>query len=83
MEMTANNSTKDFIVFDGYFRCKEWDTVNMFDEVTFFNCTLLKDIYPFKMGDTIDTIRWNFGNHTLTLVEGVCSCVHNDTFNIE
>lgn len=83
MEMTADMFTEELILFDGLFQCKEWETADMFGGVTFFNCTLLKDIYPFKIGDTIDTIRWNFGNHTLTLVEGVCSCVHNVTFNIE
>lgn len=82
MEMTADMFTEDLILFEGLFQCKEWETADMFGGVTFFNCTMLKDLYPFEIGDVVDTIRWNFGNHTLTFVKGVTSVLYNVSFKI-
>ena len=70
-------------MFDGLFSFVEWETADMFGGVTFFECTLLKDLYPFKKNDVVDTIRWDFGNHTLTLDTGRYFVDYDVSFNLK
>lgn len=59
--MFQENKFEDLFIFE------EYEKNGFCYTITFFECTLLKDIEPFKTGDVVDSIRWIIGSNIITI----------------